>query len=192
MPIALCGFHGVFKLPTDDQLKIIGDYSKYFITFVMPHQGEEYKPTSNTYQKSIYKKMINNGADAVFGSHPHVVEETENYKGKMIFYSLGNFIFDQIDAKTRKHMVVDTEINFRNYAGNYKNLHCEKLTNEECLELAEELHITKPEYSISYTPIFTYADVDFITKKQNLTEKQYTDKLKSIDFTFASSTSNSR
>ena len=38
--------------------------------------------------------MIDNGADAVVGGHPHVTQDIEVYKGKPIFYSLGNFVFD--------------------------------------------------------------------------------------------------
>ena len=39
--------------------------------------------------------MIDSGADMVIGSHPHVVEGVEIYQNKPIFYSLGNFVFDQ-------------------------------------------------------------------------------------------------
>jgi poly-gamma-glutamate synthesis protein (capsule biosynthesis protein) len=43
----------------------------------------------------LAKKMIDAGATAIFGSHPHVIQPIEIYKGKPIFYSLGNFVFDQ-------------------------------------------------------------------------------------------------
>jgi len=42
------------------------------------------------------RQFIDAGADIVIGSHPHVVEPIEIYQNKPIFYSLGNFIFDQI------------------------------------------------------------------------------------------------
>jgi hypothetical protein len=38
------------------------------------------------------------GADAVVGSHPHVVQDTESYRGKPIIYSLGNFVFDGFES----------------------------------------------------------------------------------------------
>jgi len=59
------------------------------------HWGTEYKPKSNKAQQDLAHWLIDKGADAVIGGHPHVVEEAEVYKGKPIFYSLGNFIFDQ-------------------------------------------------------------------------------------------------
>lgn len=166
LPVTFCGFNGVYKLPTETELEIVKKYSKYFITFVMPHQGEEYKMTSNTYQKKIYKKIIDNGADAIFGSHPHVVEEVEDYKNKKIFYSLGNFIFDQSWVKTREHMTVKTEVNFVDYEDNYKDLFCENISSLECLEKAEKLQIQKPKLKLKFTPIYTHADKNFITTKK--------------------------
>jgi len=43
-------------------------------------------------------KFIDAGADIILGSHPHVIEPIEIYNGKVIFYSLGNFIFDQYNS----------------------------------------------------------------------------------------------
>lgn len=59
------------------------------------HWGEEYKEISNGRQRDLARKFIDAGADAIIGHHPHVVEEMEVYKNRPIFYSLGNFIFDQ-------------------------------------------------------------------------------------------------
>lgn len=65
----------------------------YLITFM--HWGNEYSLNQNTVQEAFAHRLIDNGVDAIIGSHPHVVEGVEIYKGKPIFYSLGNFIFDQ-------------------------------------------------------------------------------------------------
>ena len=46
-----------------------------------------------TYQRPLARKMIDAGASAIFGHHPHVVQGVEFYKNVPIFYSLGNFIF---------------------------------------------------------------------------------------------------
>jgi gamma-polyglutamate biosynthesis protein CapA len=58
------------------------------------HWGNEYSP-KNERQEKLAHLVIDNGADIVVGHHPHVMEEVELYNGKPIFYSLGNFIFDQ-------------------------------------------------------------------------------------------------
>lgn len=189
LPIAFCGFHGVYKLPTESEIKTINEYSKYFVTFVMPHQGVEYEFKSNTYQKKIYRAFIDNGADAVIGSHPHVIQEVETYKGKQIFYSLGNFIFDQSWIKTREHMAVHAELNFPSLRNNYKDLNCTNLTNTDCLKMAANLQIIKPKFTLKYKPVFTYSNMDFITKIRNLTETEYQKLLKTINFDKVASSS---
>jgi len=64
-------------------------------TVVFAHWGEEYKIHSNTMQEAAAHAFIDAGADLVVGAHPHVVQNFEIYKNKAIFYSLGNFMFDQ-------------------------------------------------------------------------------------------------
>jgi len=61
---------------------------------VQSHWGIEYQSEPNERQVSLAHQMIDAGADAVVGSHPHVLQGTERYKGKFIIYSLGNFLFD--------------------------------------------------------------------------------------------------
>ncbi len=78
--------------------------------FVYTHWGEEYVP-ANDYQKDLARRFIDAGADMVIGSHPHVIQESEMYKGKYIFYSLGNFIFDQYwDETVRKGMGIEVSL----------------------------------------------------------------------------------
>ena len=62
---------------------------------VYPHWGVEYKNKPNQKQIKLAHRWLDEGADIVIGSHPHVVQSIEKYKDKYIFYSLGNFIFDQ-------------------------------------------------------------------------------------------------
>jgi poly-gamma-glutamate synthesis protein (capsule biosynthesis protein) len=62
---------------------------------VCPHWGEEYEPEPNSTQQENAYAFIDAGADVVLGSHPHVIQPIEMYHNKIIFYSLGNFIFDQ-------------------------------------------------------------------------------------------------
>jgi poly-gamma-glutamate synthesis protein (capsule biosynthesis protein) len=58
------------------------------------HWGEEMEPAPTDEQKILARKMIDAGADAVIGSHPHVTQTIEYYRGRPIVYSLGNFVFD--------------------------------------------------------------------------------------------------
>nr|WP_207927382.1 CapA family protein [Streptococcus catagoni] len=69
------------------------------VTIVMPQSGVEYELQPNEEQKTLYRKMVDWGADLVLGGHPHVVEPAEVItKGKdkkFIIYSMGNFISNQ-------------------------------------------------------------------------------------------------
>lgn len=62
---------------------------------VYTHWGIEYATTSPQYVRDLAHRFVDAGAGLVVGSHPHVVEEHEVYRGTYIYYSLGNFIFDQ-------------------------------------------------------------------------------------------------
>ncbi|MFH1713281.1 MAG: CapA family protein, partial [Candidatus Jacksonbacteria bacterium] len=59
------------------------------------HWGAEYEHQFNQTQQSIAHKLIDAGADIIIGHHPHVAQGMEIYQNKPIFYSLGNFVFDQ-------------------------------------------------------------------------------------------------
>lgn len=68
--------------------------AKGHLPVVFAHWGDEYKAANNR-QKSLAHQFIDAGAELVVGVHPHVIQESEVYKGKHVYYSLGNFIFDQ-------------------------------------------------------------------------------------------------
>lgn len=61
------------------------------------HWGWEKEAQPTERQKSFARKMLDEGAALVVGSHPHVTQGAEIYKGKPIIYSLGNFVFDGFD-----------------------------------------------------------------------------------------------
>lgn len=77
------------------------------IVIVSMHAGVEYTDKPNEMQINFAHLAIDSGADLVIGHHPHTIQTVEEYKGKYIFYSLGNFIFDQMwSEKTRKGLTV--------------------------------------------------------------------------------------
>ena len=57
------------------------------------HWGRELHATPNAGQYSYAKKVLDAGADVLYGHHPHILQPVHLYKGKPIFYSLGNFTF---------------------------------------------------------------------------------------------------
>lgn len=95
LPVAMCGFHGVFKIPPAETIAQIRKYADLMPVIAMPHMGAEYTATPDTLKINAYHAMIDAGADMVLGDHPHWIQPTESYKGKLIVYSMGNFMFDQ-------------------------------------------------------------------------------------------------
>jgi D-alanyl-D-alanine carboxypeptidase/poly-gamma-glutamate capsule biosynthesis protein CapA/YwtB (metallophosphatase superfamily) len=67
------------------------------------HFGVEYSIEHSERQQELAHRAIDDGAKLVIGTHPHVIEDTETYKGGYIAYSLGNFIFDQNMSKDTAH-----------------------------------------------------------------------------------------
>ena len=63
------------------------------IVLVTVHWGEEGTTRLREYQPRLARLMIDSGADAVIGHHPHILQGIEHYKRGIIFYSLGNFAF---------------------------------------------------------------------------------------------------
>jgi len=65
------------------------------VVIVFPHWGVEYRAKPTAGQRNLAHLAIDAGADLVIGNHPHWAEGMEVYKGKPIWYALGNFVFDQ-------------------------------------------------------------------------------------------------
>jgi len=105
------GFVGYHALAEENLQDIVDAIKKLEIetdfVIVFSHWGAEYQDEPAIIQKKEARMFIDNGADLVLGSHPHVVQESEDYQGKKIFYSLGNFIFDQyFSEETMKGLAV--------------------------------------------------------------------------------------
>jgi len=73
------------------------------VVIVSMHNGIEYMPKPTAKQISFAHAAIDAGAALVIGHHPHVIEPVEQYKTGEIFYSLGNFVFDQYQRVATQH-----------------------------------------------------------------------------------------
>lgn len=81
----------------------------YRADLVIPvmHWGWENELTANPRQRQLARRMIDAGADAVIGGHPHVTQDMEHYQGKPIVYSVGNFVMKETDnARQRQGWVL--------------------------------------------------------------------------------------
>lgn len=76
------------------------------VVVVTYHWGVEYRSQPDDRQKYLGRFTIDIGADLVIGNHPHWIQPVEIYKGKLITYAHGNFVFDQEWSQKTKEGVV--------------------------------------------------------------------------------------
>jgi len=111
--IALVGLHTLFNNPTVDELQTIMSYAKQKsdLQFVYVHWGNEYELTSSQLQKNLAETLVSLGADMIVGHHPHVVQEIDIIESIPVFYSLGNYIFDQyFSPDVMNGLLIDVEV----------------------------------------------------------------------------------
>ena len=90
--------------------RIRGEPEDVFVV-VYAHWGNEYEVTPTSGQRQLAHQFIDAGADFVVGSHPHVIQTKEKFQEKWIYYSLGNFVFDQyFNPKVQCGLVVNVTI----------------------------------------------------------------------------------
>lgn len=85
------------------------------VLIVFCHWGEEYQPFADPEIQDLAHQFIDSGADLVIGTHPHVIQQSEIYQGQPIYYSLGNFVFDQyFSPETKRGMLIGVTIDPEN------------------------------------------------------------------------------
>ena len=99
---------GVALIQREKMAAAIADAAeKADFVVVALHAGTEYAPAPDDTQVKAARQAVDAGADLVIGSHPHVIQPHEVYRGKLIYYSLGNFVFDQLwSEETRRGLAV--------------------------------------------------------------------------------------
>lgn len=181
LPIAMCAWHYFFRTPKSGEIEYSKKYSDVLPTFGLMHVGVEYVATAGADQVSVARKIIDNGAEFVIGNSPHWVQNSEVYKGKPIFYSTGNFIFDQLEAETNRGLNIAVTLNadYDENVAKWLELGdaCEK-HHDDCLQMASEKGLQKINVGLTYEPVANVSGAHQITKKANATiQKQVEDRL---------------
>lgn len=87
----------VYTAPNQEELKKVfqdlNDGTDFQILYI--HWGEEYILQPNNFQQNLAREFVNLGFDLIIGHHPHVIQSITKIDDVPVFYSLGNFIFDQ-------------------------------------------------------------------------------------------------
>jgi poly-gamma-glutamate capsule biosynthesis protein CapA/YwtB (metallophosphatase superfamily) len=88
------------------------------VVIVSMHAGLEYWTTPSPAQRKFARAAIDAGARVVVGHHPHVIQPVENWGDGVIFYSLGNLVFDQFQRKeTQRGLIADVRFVGKRVAG---------------------------------------------------------------------------
>lgn len=108
------GFDFVTKGPTENDYRFVQDSAnKVDYLLVGIHWGKEYSDKATNTQKIIARKLFDAGADVIAGHHPHWIQDVEHIDGKPVYYSLGNFVFDQMwSEETRRGLAI--KLTFQN------------------------------------------------------------------------------
>ncbi|MBB6448388.1 poly-gamma-glutamate synthesis protein (capsule biosynthesis protein) [Geomicrobium halophilum] len=105
------GSEGVGDASPEEALNLIDRANQEAdLVVVHLHSGVEYTSTPTERQESLTKAYVDAGADIVVGAHPHVLQSVEVYNNGIIFYSLGNFVFDQGWTRTRDTALAQYEL----------------------------------------------------------------------------------
>ncbi len=121
------------------------------VVIVNMHAGTEYTRHPNQNQIDFARAAIDAGADVVIGHHPHWIQDIETYKDKPIFYSLGNFVFDQMWSQdTREGLMV--KLNFSGKILDSYELLPVIIDNYCCPRLANEPEKSKILDKLKFTP----------------------------------------
>lgn len=180
LPVAMCAYHGVFRIPSQAAVDEITRYSKLMPVFALPHMGAEYKPVPDQIKTDFYHRLIDAGADVVLGDHPHWVQSTESYKGKLIVYSMGNFMFDQNwNPELMRSAAIHTRLTIDEGAlEEWLQLgEACRAYHDDCLDRAEGLTRLTPTYQ--FAAIGTQTDRRAVTRRaEPVVEQSILDRLR--------------
>ena len=121
------------------------------------HWGVERSDTPRKQEMDLAKRLVDSGVDIVMGHHPHVLQGIEIYKGKPIFYSLGNFVFGTSAELTSNTMIAQVNLVEKNI-DNVKIIPCE-IVRGRPIPLHKEKKIEKINYLYKISKSFN-TDID--------------------------------
>lgn len=147
------------------------------LVVVYPHWGVERLKYVDPTDRKLARRMIDAGADLIVGHHPHIIQQVEQYKGKTIIYSIGNFLFPQTNYGEKKLVFDDPEIQDElivEWDGKnvtYHALHYDAKTDKVSVLKNTEMYITELKTEVTdaeYTRLFKtkVGKVEFYIKRR--------------------------
>lgn len=168
LPVAYCAWHYFFRTPLAGEVEVAKKYAEVMPVFGLMHAGVEYRPTADDIQQAVAHRIIDSGAEFVIGNSPHWIQNSEVYKGKPIFYSTGNFIFDQDETETMRglNIAVDMSVPYDDNVAAWLELgkQCTK-HKDTCLQQAKQQGLEKIQPTLVYEPIASSTGLHELTRK---------------------------
>jgi gamma-polyglutamate biosynthesis protein CapA len=98
--------------PIEEVATIVGEAASLSdVQVAYVHWGTEYAPYHNQSQRRFAELLVSLGVDVIIGHHPHVIQDVDLIAGVPVFYSLGNFVFDQyFSSAVQEGLVLDFEV----------------------------------------------------------------------------------
>ena len=175
LPVAFCAWHYFYRKPLAGELDVMDRYAKIMPVFAFVEAGAEYRAKADSIQEELARQIIDHGPEFLVANSPHWVQNTEVYKNKLIVYSTGNFIFDQIDTETKRGVSLETNITLEYNEMTAKWLKlgpiC-KTFQDDCLEQAEKQGLTKPKLTYKFNVVGSQGGAGIPTRKADaITQK---------------------
>lgn len=178
LPVAYCAWHYFERPPRAGEIETAQKYAEVMSVFGLMHVGTEYVAKAGPDQEMVARKIIDSGAEFVIGNSPHWVQNTEVYKGKLIAYSTGNFIFDQLEPETNRgaSIEVSATIPYDDNVAKWLELgeSCKK-QYDDCLQKAKEAGLKKIDMQLTFDVVASTGGV------RELTQKAPTDVQKAVE-----------
>lgn len=159
LPVAFCAWHYFYRLPLPGEIEYMTQYSEIMPVFGFLQMGVEYRPIADETQENVARRIIDAGASFLIANSPHWVQNTEAYKGKLIAYSTGNFLFDQqFNTEVTRSASIDATMTVTHDANVDKWIKlgetCSaKTLHDDCFEQAKAQGLSKPKYSFKYATV---------------------------------------
>lgn len=156
LPVAFCAWHYFGRQPRAGEVEAMHKYSDVMPVFAFVHMGPEYYTQAQAGQVAIAHQVADQGPEFVVANNPHWVQNTEVYKGKLIVYSTGNFIFDQLDKEGMQSVSLDAAMTvpYNDALAQWLELGTTcRAYHDECLRRVTERKLPKPKLSFTYNVV---------------------------------------
>lgn len=173
LPIAACAFHHFEKEPVDSDFELVEQYAEVMPVIGLMQVGAEYRAENDARQQQVARELIDRGVDFVVGNSPHWVQNTEVYSGKLIVYSTGNFIFDQLDEETNRGLSLDVTMdadydqNMVEWIGLGEICEPEKF-KDDCFQRAKDLGLQRYNFNYEFDIVASTGGYRELTSKAGL------------------------